>query len=205
MSRDIDYFQIGAHIGNTDNDPIFSVLTENKSLILIEPNPYAFDDLRKNYEEKTKTNSIQFENIAVSNKDGFLSLYVPSRINDFTKYPSWTTQIASTNENHLLEHLPDLIIDRISIPCYRLNTLIAKMDIRSIDYLCIDTEGHDYEILSDLDLQILKPKNIVFENKHMDGIFTKSSRYQSLIEHFVKNGYEIIYEDAEDTHIRLRA
>ena len=77
------------------------------------------------------------------------------------------------------------------------------MDIGSIDYLCIDTEGHDYEILSDLDLQLLKPKNIVFENKHMDGIFMKNSKYASLMAHFRNNGYEVVFEDGEDTHIRL--
>ena len=94
-------------------------------------------------------------------------------------------------------------IEELEIECYRLNTLIAKYGITSINELHVDTEGHDYEILMDLDLTTLKPAKIVFENKHMDGIFKKEQRYKTLLGHFKDHGYKVISETEEDTVIML--
>ena len=38
-----------------------------------------------------------------------------------------------------------------------------------IDYLSIDTEGSEYEILNDIDFNSLNIKEILFEYKHFDG------------------------------------
>jgi FkbM family methyltransferase len=199
----IDYFQIGAHIGKTDNDHIFNNNCINKSIILIEPVPYLFDQLKINYTDKINTNTITFLNIAVSNNDGNLNLFVPSINNDFTKYPSWASQLASTNEVHIKTHIPNLLVDKITVPCYKLNTLIRTMNISHIENLLVDTEGHDYDILMDLDLNILKPITIRFEHKHMDGVFTRAGKYLILIDHFFKHGYKMVYENFEDIVISL--
>ena len=39
--------QIGSHIGNTPNDPIYKLVNENTKLILVEPVPYLFNELKK--------------------------------------------------------------------------------------------------------------------------------------------------------------
>jgi FkbM family methyltransferase len=199
----VDYFQVGAHIGPSNEDDLFDINLENKTLILIEPVPYLFTKLQDNYSEKAKNNNIIFKNIAVSNKDGFLQLYVPSPINDWSKNPAWASQLGSVNETHIKRHLPYLLVDTINVPCYRLNTIIKDMNISSIDNLLVDTEGHDYDILMDLDLSVLKPNNITFENKHMDGVFIKGERYNKLIEHFIRNGYVKVEDKGDNTIIKL--
>lgn len=203
MSLSVDYFQVGAHVGNSSNDHIFKESFNNKQMILIEPVPYLFKQLQKNYLEKTKNNTIQFKNYAVSNKDGVLELYVPSESNDFSRYPNWATQLASTNPEHIQRHFSDLIVEKISVPCFRLNTLIKELNISNIEYLIVDTEGHDYDILMDLDLSIVKPKKIQFENSHMDGVFLTGDKYTHLLNHFKEHGYEKIYEDKFDSIIKL--
>ena len=199
----LDYLQIGAHVGKTSNDFLFMTDCVDKQIVLIEPVPYLYNELIINYEEKRKTNAITFLNIAISNMDGNLQLYVPSETNDFSIFPFWASQLASTNEDHIRSHIPELLVESITVPCFRLNTLIRNLNISHIEYLMVDTEGHDYDILMDLDLELLKPTTIQFENKHMDGIFSKNTKYTHLLEHFRQYSYTIVKEDDEDTIISL--
>jgi FkbM family methyltransferase len=211
----LDFLQIGAHVGNTTNDHIFKRISLLTRALLIEPVPFLFEQLKNNYLYKFSGKEgvvprfsyrPQFLNAAVSNYDGILKLYVPSKDNDYESLPFWISQLASTHPDHIQEHLrvcnidvSRVKIDELEIECFRLNTLIAKYGITSIKELHVDTEGHDYEILMDLDLAILKPAKIVFENKHMDGIFQKGKRYGALIDHYMAHGYKVISETSEDT------
>ena len=199
----VDYFQVGAHVGPSEEDMLFNIVSGNKTLVLIEPVPYLFNKLKENYAEKAKNNTIFFKDIAVSNKDSTIQLYIPSPLNNWSLHPSWANQLASVNEDHIRKHLPDLWVDRVHIPCYKLNTIVKDMNIISIDTLMVDTEGHDYDILIDFDLKILKPRTITFENKHMDGTFAKGEKYNILMKHFISNGYEKLCEDSENTTIKL--
>lgn len=198
----VDYFQIGAHVGPSKEDMLFSSISENKTIVLIEPVPYLFNTLKENYKEKSKNNTILFKNIAVSNKDGTIQLYIPSPDNNWSINPSWASQLASVNEYHIKKHLPYLLVDKVDIPCYKLNTLIKDMNISSIDTLLVDTEGHDYDILMDFDLSI-KPKNITFENAHMDDTFKRGDNYNKLMSHFISHGYILVSEDNQNTSIKL--
>jgi FkbM family methyltransferase len=208
--RKIDILQIGAHVGNTCNDPIFNKneIENYNDIILIEPVPYLFKQLKNNYSTKKNFDKITFLNIAASNKNGSIDLYIPSEKNDFSKFGFWANQLASVNQDHIKIHIPECIVDKITVETKTLNTLIEEFNIESIENLFIDTEGHDYEILMDLDLTKLKPKNIWFENKHMDGVkfaFDKNNcpRYNELMKHFKENGYEMVFERTEDTYIKL--
>ena len=199
----IDYFQIGAHVGPSKEDMLFSSISENKTIVLIEPVPYLFNKLKENYAEKCKNNTVIFKDIAVSNTDGIIKLYVPSPHNTWSLNPPWANQLASINEHHIRKHLPYLLVDMLNIPCYRLNTIIKDMNISSIDNLLVDTEGHDYDILMDLDLTNIKPKVITFEYIHMDDTFIKGDKYNKLMSHFISNGYILVSEDSQNTTIKL--
>ena len=59
--------------------------------------------------------------------------------------------------------------------------------------------------MMNLDLTRIKPRHIIFEAKHMDGVFKKGPRYAALLEHFLKHGYKVVSEEIEDTHIALAA
>jgi hypothetical protein len=199
----VDYLQIGSHVGNTSNDHLFNTNLTNKNIILIEPVPFLFEQLKQNYRSKLSQNNIAFLNIAISDKNDTLQLYIPSMRNDFSKFPNWASQLASTNSEHISKHMPTLAIDIITVPCVSLNTLIHTIGIKTIDYLMIDTEGHDYDILMNLDLSVIKPTKIRFENKHMDGVLVRGTRYMELLEHLYKHGYKKTYEDSQDTIVSL--
>ncbi|MEO0969835.1 MAG: FkbM family methyltransferase [Cyanobacteria bacterium J06639_18] len=79
-----------------------------------------------------------------------------------------------------------------------LNTILEKYNApKIIDLLSIDVEGHDFEVLSSLDLNIYRPRLIVVEIHKFDINNPSASKvYKHLIEHNYKmvsyavmNGY----------------
>jgi hypothetical protein len=49
------------------------------------------------------------------------------------------------------------------IPVRRLDDILAQTPFRKIDYLNIDCEGHDYDALRSIDLDLYQPKIITIE------------------------------------------
>jgi FkbM family methyltransferase len=118
-SSHIDYFQIGSHIGNTANDPIYSLEMKNKNIILVEPVPFLYKILKHNYKDRRMMNEIDYLNIAISDYNGYISLFAPSENNDFNKYPFFLNQMASTTDKYIQkfkfnERFPDFKFEKIS-------------------------------------------------------------------------------------------
>ena len=198
--------QVGAHIGKTSNDFLINNIKDDIKYLLFEPVPYLYKQLCENYKNKK---NVKLFNIAISNYNGSLPLYIPSEKNDFSKLVGWASQLASTNENHIKTFVPNCIVEKIEVQCKTLNTIIEEYKIENLEAIYTDTEGHDYDILMDLDLIKHKPEYIIFENNHMDGpkhALNKndSPKYNYLLNHFYKNGYEFVSETHEDTTIKKK-
>jgi FkbM family methyltransferase len=195
--------QIGSHIGNTQNDPIFKKIDESTRLILVEPVPYLFNELVFNYKRKlTNINNVSFINKAVSDSIGEIILTVPSEKNDFANLPFFASQLASVNTDHATCHLPNLIVDKIKVKTTTIDSIITDHNITNIDLLHTDTEGHDYTILMNYSFSI-KPKQLIFEHKHMDGLFKVGDKYIELSNKLISMGYTKIYQNIEDTMFEL--
>jgi FkbM family methyltransferase len=203
MYHDKCIIQIGSHVGNTINDPIFNKIDETTKLVLVEPIPYLFSQLQNNYNKKFKDNkNIIFINKAVSDKVGEIEMTFPSQDNDFSKLPFWASQLSSVNPNHATRHIPQLKIDKIYVQTTTIDDIIEQYNIDKIDLLHTDTEGHDYNILINYSFKI-KPIQIMFEHKHMDGLFSVGNKYIQLSNKLLELGYRKIYQNSEDTLFEL--
>lgn len=204
MYKNKTIIQVGSHIGNTINDPIFKDIDNTTKLILVEPVPFLFNILKNNYIKKLKDiSNVVFINKAVSNFIGTIELTVPSLKNDFRKLPFWASQLASINSTHATDHIKGLITEKIKVPTTTINSIIKENKITEIELLHTDTEGHDYEILMNYDFSI-KPKKIMFEHKHMDGFLKVGNRYIILIKRLKSLGYILVSRDTEDTVMVLK-
>lgn len=182
--------QIGSHEGNSSNDPIYNVVDNTTKLILVEPVPFLFKKLKRNYESKFGLiNNIIFINKAVSNFIGEISMTVPSEKNNFSKLPYWASQLGSVNNNHANGHLSNLIVENITVKTTTINAIIKDYNITDIDLLHTDTEGHDFTILMDYSFEI-KPKKIIFEHRHMDGLHKIGKKYEELSNKLLLLGYK---------------
>jgi FkbM family methyltransferase len=201
MSKTI--IQIGSHVGNTINDPIFNIVDNNTRLILVEPVPYLFKQLKHNYNQKFENNeNIIFINKAVSNYTGEIEMTIPSEKNDFSKFPFWASQLASTNSEHVSNHISMLLTEKIYVETTTINEIVKEYGIQHIDLLHTDTEGHDYTILMNYDFKV-KPKKIMFEHKHMDGFLKIGNKYNELTNKLTSLGYKKIDQNDEDTIVEL--
>jgi FkbM family methyltransferase len=197
--RNKTVIQIGSHVGNTGNDPIFRDIDETTKLVLVEPVPYLFSKLRDNYAMRLKDlTNIIFINKAVSDFIGEIELTIPSERNDWSTLPTWASQLASVNPNHATGHIPNLQVDTIRATTTTIDEIIREFNITEIDLLHTDTEGHDYNILMNYSF-VIKPRQILFEYKHMDGLLTVGQKYVELSNRLVLLGYIKTFSDTEDS------
>lgn len=159
------------HIGicNYEKD-FFRPFFEKKNFkgLLLEANPHYINDINKNLNPNFK-----LRNILVDNNDTSKFLYYvePNSIN---KYPKYAKGICSVNKNNLiLHHIKEEDIRRIKVESKKLSLIIKEENLNQIDFLIIDVEGLEFNILYDfLTNSNFKP-NIIFEMKFMkkDQIF----------------------------------
>jgi FkbM family methyltransferase len=159
--------QIGANDGVAGDPLVEGFRTTRWSGLLVEPVPHLYEMLVARYRDRP---GVRIERAAVSNYDGEAALYrlrtVPG------ESPEWFNQLATLDREVLLKHrssIPeiDLLLVEERVPTVRLDTLLVRHGISRIDFLVIDTEGHDFEVLRTLDLARFRPTLVMFEHQHL--------------------------------------
>lgn len=171
LRADAFFVQIGSHDGQ-QLDPLRElVLRHQWSGIMVEPVPYVFDRLRRNYGHLSR---ISLENVAVATKDGQLPFYHLEDAHDAGRpgLPLWFDALGSFRREVVLSHrriIPD-IDERLvetRVPCLTLESLLRRHAVEAVDVLHLDTEGYDYEILRHADVEGLRPSIIIYESLHL--------------------------------------
>lgn len=163
--------QIGVANGE---DFVKEFIQNNKDyyLYLVEPVKESIPLIEKAY---SFTENKTIWNFAISKTNGYLKFYTDIK-------DGGNNQVASVNPYHLMSHqrTADQIKEEI-VPCLDLNSLINFIiKNNEIEYLFIDTEGHDCDILLSTDFSKLNIRNIVFETSHSEGTFKSGG--QKLLE-----------------------
>ncbi len=204
---------IGGHSCSIRSEKITIPINSKSRLIFIEPVKHLIDKLIKLCQEIYPNNNFIFLNNAASDTIKTLTLFTPD-INIFTEdskleyiekgWEWWFDQLTSIHKDHIRYHNLNLPIKEIQVETITLNFLIEKYNIKSLDILCVDTEGHDFDILYALDFDKLKPKKIIFEHKHMEGTNKPiGEKYKQLLLKLFYNNYKVIKADSVDTWMEL--
>jgi len=183
-SNDFFFIQIGANDGKRD-DPIYEfVIKYNLSGILVEPQKIVIKELRKNYKD---CNKLIFSNIAISNrneyrklytvKKSFQSIYTRNSISDATGIASFNKDFVRRNvkdklkkEKFFREKNVDEYIEEEEIKSLSFETFIKKYNVKRIDFLQIDVEGFDFEIIKMINFNKFNPDLINYEHRHLKNI-----------------------------------
>jgi FkbM family methyltransferase len=79
---------------------------------------------------------------------------------------------------------------RRTVSTIPLNTILEDCKVpKRFDLLSVDVEGHDFEVLSSLDLKIYRPKLIVIEIHEFDLLNPSSNK---IYKHLIANNYKMI-------------
>ena len=112
---------------------------------------------------------------------------------------------STLNRTHLTDYgCPDDDIEFFEIENKTLTELLAKHHIDHLDYLFIDAEGFDIDILMSLDLSLVTVENIHLEIVHSDGAFKRGQKFKMLCEYLKSKDYDFTVNDVDLTAKRTR-
>tara|TARA_B100000035_G_scaffold111310_1_gene94466 strand:- start:223 stop:840 length:618 start_codon:yes stop_codon:yes gene_type:complete len=193
-----DLVIVGAHNGLGLEELI---LDQKNKVLLIEPVNYNFQLLKNRFKNM---NNIIFENVGVSDETKQIKFYYVKESSVKKLGKEWASGIGSFKKKHLLDHhrkrfqIIENDIEEVDIEIVVFNDLIEKYNISEIEYLFIDTEGYDYQIIKSIDFNKIKINKVKFEYKHLDDTFKFDIRLLELRERFKKLNYKEIDIDSEN-------
>ena len=166
------FVEIGAHDGAFSDQFRSFILDRDWTGVMVEPAPYVFERLRRNYESIDR---VTIENAAISEADGVQPFYQLRQVSDPERegLPSWYDAIGSLSKETLLSH-QDLIPDieqrlvEVEVPCMTFESLCRKHGLDAIDILLVDTEGHDWKVLQGVDIEAHRPRLLIYEHQHLN-------------------------------------
>ena len=186
---------MGAHKGETIN--IFLKNLKIKKIISFEASPKNFLKLKNNFKKlsrKFKNSEIIIENIALSNEKKKIkfkqlaesSSSTISEIDENSSYYKKKYKILNLFGNKKNYQI-------INLETLKLSDYLSKHKIGTIDFLKIDTEGTELEIILGLDKNIENVKLIMFEH-HFDNMIKKKYTFRIINDYLLRNNFEKIYK-----------
>jgi FkbM family methyltransferase len=127
------FIDVGANVG-TYSTQLLSRF-QDSSIWAFEPNPFTFERLKKHVEN----GNIHTVNMGLSSQDGTLSFYDRKDKNGSSPHGSLYSEVIE--EIHSVESVS------FSVRATTLDDFLEKHQIKKINLLKIDTEGHELEVL----------------------------------------------------------
>jgi FkbM family methyltransferase len=162
--KKIKIVQIGANDGDDDlNKHIKKANIEFEIAIFVEPNSIFNEKIKKSY---AGYDNFYIENVAVvpegySSDDKITMYYHTGDI------PRGTTSIKLSHILNHKEYYTEGKIKTFQVNYTSLSKLLNKYNIKNLDWLLIDVEGLDADVLLDFDWKMYDIKRIEFEYIHL--------------------------------------
>ena len=118
--------------------------------VLIEPDPFHYAELHKRYKDNPRVMTLNM-GIAAEAGDGLL--YCSGQASTFK--PEWKKRAE--------EHQGSVYTGETLVSLERLDVVLSQLGIVDVDFLSIDCEGMDHEVMSTLDFCVIQPRLICLE------------------------------------------
>lgn len=170
------FIDIGAHDGISFSNSLFFEKFNDWSGICIEPNPSVFSKLVSNRKSINLNVCIGSENKKVK----------------FTQIEGYSEMLSGITEKYDVRHIERInntILVKggekreIEVDMIRLND-VDEIKNKKIDFISIDTEGNEFDIISSINFDLLDVKSLVIENNYKDN---RIAAYLNSL------GFELIY------------
>ncbi len=180
------FIQIGAHVANSTNDALSSVLLRPNSTwsgCALEPVPWNFVSLQRTL--KAAGERVTAIEGAFCTDDHRTFYAMSKNIDPITGWdtlskkhlPKHLSQVGSFNKSMLLRqekhfgvfglNISDYIVE-LKVLCYDFNKMIDVCGITHADIVFIDAEGYDADIVTAIPFRLLGfPTLIIFEQRHL--------------------------------------
>lgn len=153
--------------------------------VLVEPSPQAFPKLKKLYEEEKK-GCFYLYNCAIGNNNGKGVLHDSGEL-----LKTGDRALVSTMVKKETERFSKVVpYDEVEVKVYRWKTFYNRLTIKKFDFVSIDCEGLDLDILKQMDINALEVKCLCIE---FNGNQTLKGEIDKIME-----GFKIIYTSGEN-------
>jgi FkbM family methyltransferase len=185
---------VGAHIGK------YTILASKMvgstgKVIAIEAHPANYDILNKNIVLNKLRNVITL-NYAVHSKEGMVKLYEPHREEGFTIYNTVMSDREAVNNQKYIE-----------VKANTLNSLMLANGISQVNWIKVDVEGAEFEVLkgSTNVLSSSKDISILLEIHNVGDM--KKTFYEPIMKLLKSNNFRIFFErihESGERHIIVK-
>jgi FkbM family methyltransferase len=191
------FVQVGANDG-VSFDFLYDFLSEREPFgLVIEPVEEYFTELTENFKNFKHVKPVR---LAVHRDLNLINIYKIKK-SALIKYPDWVKGLASFSKTNLLkfDFLNEEDIETESVSAMPFMDIISKnLTDYDLDYLQLDTEGYDYEILKMVNFKIIRPKVIKLEIVNLN-----KDEQISVYDILSVNGYNVFYEQLDIVAIDL--
>lgn len=185
VNRPFSFIQIGGNDGVSFDFLYTEVTIRESSGLIIEPSPKYFKELEHNYRNFV---NIKLVNKAIFKSNKKVKLF---EVNEkgLKKLPDWAKGVGSFDKDHLMRNnLNEKDIDVWEVEGITFMDLLNNSpEFLSVDYLQIDTEGFDFEILKLIDFSKFKCDFIKYEIANL-----KNDELKNSLKLLSDQGYRIV-------------
>jgi len=182
--------EAGAFDGNDTRK--MSLLWPKGTIHVFEPVPEIYERLRNN---TNMLSNIVYHSIALSNHTGMAEFYVSER----PLKPGIASQAGSLHKpKERLSKSPLIFPRKITVSTITLDQWAYENDIKTIDLLWLDTQGHELAILQAASHMINNIK-VVFAEVSFIESYEGQPFYEDVIAWMISQGFEYIGRDFIDT------
>lgn len=178
--KKINYLDIGAnHSSQLSNTKYF--YDKGCSGVLIEPDPILFKEIKNNRSKDICLNC----GIGVDEKDE-VDFYIidPPTLSTFSKESALNFE---KENNYKINKV-------IKMKLININNVLKKYFSHGLDFLSLDIEGLDFDVLKSIDFNAIRPKVICVETLSMDDDRKKQHKENDIID-FLKDNNYFVYAD----------
>tara|TARA_Y100000590_G_scaffold156295_1_gene179628 strand:+ start:226 stop:954 length:729 start_codon:yes stop_codon:yes gene_type:complete len=188
------FFDVGAHRGESIKS--YAKTFKVDEVYSFEPSQINFDQLQINsikYKNKYKIKKIVIENFALGSSKT-LGVFNQSKESSSSTFKNINQKSKYFKKKRLFFNIKEKYFDKTyKVSIDTLDNYINEKRILKIDFLKIDTEGYEYEVLNGLKNNFNKVKMIFLEH-HYDNMIEKGYKFADINNLLIKNNFKKIFK-----------